>query len=238
MIRRREFSKLKRRRLHLYQRERWLISYADLATLLLAFFVVLYAVSRLDAERLAQLAASFQSSFEGAKPRMQPPTQPAEASRQEFNDLRESLEQLISDHELRRRLSIRPDRRGLILSLTEAGFYEPGSERINEAAEPIIASLARHLRRLPNQIRVEGHTDNVPIRSSRFPSNWELSTARATYMVSVLIERYGLPPHRLAAAGYGEYRPVADNATADGRMRNRRVDIVVLNSTLAETENP
>ncbi len=229
---------MKRRRPHLYQRERWLISYADLATLLLAFFVVLYAVSRLDAERLAQLAASFQSSFEGAKPKVQTVTRPAEASRQELSDLRESLEQLTNDHELRRHLSIRLDHRGLILSLSEAGFYEPGSERINEAAEPIIASLVRHLHRLPNQIRVEGHTDNVPIRSSRFPSNWELSTARATHMVSVLIERYGLPPNRLAAAGYGEHRPVADNATADGRMRNRRVDIVILNSTLAETENP
>ena len=227
--------KYQRRRRNLHQRERWLVSYADLATLLLAFFVVLYAVSRLDAERLSQLSSALQAA---AARNPAPPVSAAAPESEELRDLSRSVEQMINDEQLRGRVSIRADHRGLVISLAEAGFYDAGSDRIHDAADAIIAGLARHLRPLSNQIRVEGHSDSTPIRSPRFPSNWHLSTARATGIVSMLIERYGLDPSRLAAAGYGEHHPLADNTTTEGRERNRRVDIVVLNTTIAKTESP
>jgi len=238
MIRSNEPTYRQRRRRNLHHRERWLISYADLITLLLAFFIVLYAASRYDAERVAHLAASLPGDAKNLESSALTPATPRGPQGEELRKLSQSIEQLINDEELRSQVSIRADRRGLIISLAEAGFYDPGSDRIHDSAEAVIAGLARHLRPLPNQIRVEGHTDSTPIRSPRFPSNWHLSTARATGIVSTLIERYGFSPSRLAAAGYGEHHPIADNTTAQGRLRNRRVDIVVLNTTTAGAENP
>lgn len=227
-----------RRRGRQQHRERWLISYADLVTLLFAFFVVLYAVSRYTAEHAHHSASALQAALSDHGSPVNPVAPPHGSGDEELSKLSQGVEQMIHDEQLRGRVSIRTDRRGLVISLAEAGFYDAGSDRIHDSAEAVIAGLARHLRPLPNQIRIEGHTDSTPIHSARFPSNWHLSTARATGIVSVLIERYGLSPSRLAAAGYGEHHPLADNATAEGRLRNRRVDLVVLNTSVAQAEGP
>jgi chemotaxis protein MotB len=123
-----------------------------------------------------------------------------------------------------------------VISLPEAGSFPAGRAELSAQARNVMLDLAQELRALPNLIRVEGHTDDVPIHTPQFASNWELSTARATTVVQYLIEAGGLDPARLAAAGYAEYRPRLSNDSPDARARNRRVDIVVLDPTAAIEE--
>ncbi len=132
------------------------------------------------------------------------------------------------------RLSL--DGRGLTVSLAEAGFFSPGSDVLQADGLPVVESIAKKLKDVRYNLRVEGHTDNIPIRTARFPSNWELSTSRATHVLQYLISETGIPPSRLSAVGYGEYRPVAPNETREGRGLNRRVDIVVLSTTAEQLE--
>jgi chemotaxis protein MotB len=126
--------------------------------------------------------------------------------------------------------------RGLVVSLGEIGFFDSGSDQIQPEGKILLDTLATSLVSLGNYIRIEGHTDNVPIRTSRFPSNWELSTARATAVISHLVANFGMQPKLVSAAGYAEYRPCAPNDTVEGKARNRRVDIVVLNPAAAGVE--
>ena len=128
------------------------------------------------------------------------------------------------------------DGRGLTVSLAEAGFFAPGSAELQADGLPVVDGIAEKLRQLPYNLRVEGHTDNIPIQTAKYPSNWELSTSRATQVLRYLIGDSGLPPSRLSAVGYGEYRPVASNTTREGRGLNRRVDIVVLSTTAEQLE--
>jgi chemotaxis protein MotB len=128
-------------------------------------------------------------------------------------------------------------KRGLTVSLKEAGFFNSGSDIVKKDSMELLAMIAESLSHYTNPYRVEGHTDNVPIRSGRFQSNWELSTSRATNIVQYLVEAYGYEPERMSAAGYGEFKPVADNGTAEGRAKNRRVDIVLLSGS-SETMEP
>ena len=129
---------------------------------------------------------------------------------------------------LQDRIKVRIDQRGVIVSLSEAGFFDTGSAQVRDDAVPTLRDLAVALRSTDSPIAVEGHTDNVPIKTPLYPSNWELSTVRATSIVRYLIEEQGYDPLRLSATGFAEYRPVGDNATAEGRSQNRRVDLVVL----------
>jgi chemotaxis protein MotB len=150
--------------------------------------------------------------------------------------LKRSVEGLMGSDVLKGTVRTHVDPRGLIISLGEGGFFDSGSDQIKPEGRSLLDTMATSLVSLGNQIRVEGHTDNVPIRNSKFPSNWELSTARATAIVSYLIAKFGFSPELLSAAGYSEFRPVAPNDSEDGRSRNRRVDIVILNPSAAQNE--
>lgn len=200
-------------------RDRWLISYADLVTLLLALFIVMYAAS--DHERARKIAESFgaqNTAGNGILPEN-------EAAREE----RGKIEQRLAENPvLMQKTKIRQTKTGLVVSLSEAGFFAPGDAAINPESEAVIDTLAETLQNSEVQIRIEGHTDSTPISNTRYPSNWELSTARASTVLIRLIER-GIAPERLSAAGYGGFQPVADNATPEGRAQNRRVDVVILN---------
>ena len=125
---------------------------------------------------------------------------------------------------------LKATREGLVISLQEMGFFESGSAELRANSEAAVARIAGVLSAQTNNVRIEGHTDNVPIHNSQFASNWELSTARATEMIRLFIIQYDLPATRLSAAGYAEFHPAASNDTVAGRARNRRVDIVVLAS--------
>lgn len=127
-----------------------------------------------------------------------------------------------------RQVSVKIEKEGVVVRLEEAGFYPSGAAILLPGSEATLARIAAVLRRHPNALRIEGHTDNVPIHNSHFDSNWALSTTRATQMVKLFITQFGFPPDRLSAAGFAQYHPIASNATAAGRQLNRRVDLVVL----------
>jgi len=138
----------------------------------------------------------------------------------------------LSSEIARNEISMRREPDGLVISLREVGFFESGSPEMKAASQPAFDRIANLLRSRNYRLRIEGHTDDVPIHNSRFSSNWELSTTRATEIVRLLIVRDGFDPNRLAAAGYAEYHPVASNRSPAGRAMNRRVDIVVLGEGL------
>jgi chemotaxis protein MotB len=148
-------------------------------------------------------------------------------------ELQSLLQGEIEEHKVR----LTEDERGLTVSLAEAGFFEPGAALMNAKALAVIDRITATLSPLGYNLRVEGHTDNTPIHTAQFPSNWELSTARATFLLQYMISNGHIPPQRLSAVGYGEYRPVAQNNTPEGRAANRRVDLVVLGA-VAEKQEP
>jgi chemotaxis protein MotB len=150
--------------------------------------------------------------------------------------LKRSLEGLLPAEFSKGRVRAHLEPRGLVISLGETGLFDSGSDEIKPEGKGLLDTVANSLVSVGNHIRVEGHTDNVPINNIRFPSNWELSTTRATVVNRYMITRFGMPPESLSAAGYAEYRPAAVNDTDEGRARNRRVDIVVLNPAFSASE--
>jgi len=148
-----------------------------------------------------------------------------------MKSLQTELEKALAPEISKHVVEIKASREGLIVSLREIGFYESGSANLRPSSKQAIDRLAAILRAHDESLRIEGHTDNVPIHNAHFDSNWELSTARAADLIKLFITHYHFDPARLSAAGYAQYRPVASNDTAEGRARNRRVDIVVLNPT-------
>jgi chemotaxis protein MotB len=154
-------------------------------------------------------------------------------------DLRKSLETLQSglDLELQSgKVQLKLDARGLVISMREATFYKSGDDAVAPASFPIISKIAEVIRDLPQPLRIEGHTDSVPIHNSRFRNNWELSSARAIAMLELLRQRFGIPAERMAVAGYAENAPTDTNETAEGRAHNRRVDLVVLSADAMKSE--
>lgn len=221
--------------------ERWIVSYADMITLLLAAFVVLYAMSNPDVTKLERVRHSIEEAFSpnvlrgafGASPIFEGgaggvvPTLSEVRSR----DLVKVSDQL---GEAARRLGavsgiqIRSDAESITVSLADNLLFDSGSAELRPGARAVLAAVATVLRELPNRLRIEGHTDNVPVNNPEYPTNWELSAARATAVARYLIEEEGIPPDRLYVAGYADTRPIADNATPEGRALNRRADIVIL----------
>jgi chemotaxis protein MotB len=147
-------------------------------------------------------------------------------------ELQQVLREEVKDGMVR----ISEDGRGLTVSLAEAGFFDPGSAVMKVKALEVLDRIGEKIRVLPASIRVEGHTDNTPIHTAQFPSNWELSTARANHVLQYLLTNAQIQPMRLSAAGYGEYRPIGDNATLEGRSANRRVDLVILGAAAQQLE--
>ena len=146
----------------------------------------------------------------------------------DVSQLRRELEDALGEEIKKHEIQMRVTPEGLVVSMSEVGFFKSGEAKLLPGGQSTLTRIARVLNAQGFQIRVEGHTDNAPIHRAQFKSNWELSTARATEVVSLLVERYGLDPRSVSAAGYSEYRPVASNDTAEGRQTNRRVDLVVV----------
>jgi len=144
--------------------------------------------------------------------------------------LQKQLMRALGPEIQRHEVVLKANREGLVVTLLEIGFFDSGSAELRPTSEAAVRRIAEALGAQPNNIRVEGHTDNVPIHNAHFASNWELSTTRATELIRLFITRYRFPATRLSAAGYAEYHPAASNETVEGRAQNRRVDIVVLAS--------
>jgi chemotaxis protein MotB len=242
--------------------DRWLLTYADMITLLMALFMVLFSMSSVNTSKYESLQKALQDAFSGkvlsggkairqegsteepkhASPQMpvaaiaamtgQPTKQDPKQARQEDEDfrmLKARIDRWTREHGLQDEVSTTIARRGLVIRLlTDRVLFDSGEADLKPASGPLLRKMAQLLQiDVTHPIAVEGHTDPLPIRSERFPSNWELSTARASSVVRFLIAR-GLRSRRLFAAGYASLHPLTTNSTADGRSRNRRVEIVLL----------
>jgi chemotaxis protein MotB len=152
------------------------------------------------------------------------------AEEKDFRQIKSSIEAYLVKQGAQNKVALNITRRGLIVSLKEAGFFDSGQAQIKPEAYELINTISEAMTQYNNPLRVEGHTDNVPINTSLFPSNWELSTARATNGLKYLIKHFDVDPDKISATGYAEFRPIADNATTEGRGKNRRVDLVMLSS--------
>lgn len=146
----------------------------------------------------------------------------------EIRGIQEAIEKALAPEIHRHVVEIKQQREGLVISLREMGFFESGSATMRRSSVDAIERLVSVLRDRPEMLRIEGHTDNVPIHNAHFNSNWELSTARAMELLRIFVIDYKIAPERLTVSGYGEYHPVDTNDTPEGRGHNRRVDIVVL----------
>ena len=228
-------------------RERWLVSYADFITLLFAFFATMYAISSVDAQKLSQVSHALQVAFDdsarGRSISSGTGMLPERGSRlvarpQGAIDVRAIVTRELESELTAHRLDLVDDRRGLVLSIPEAGLFPLGSDEISPAAQALIARVAATIANVPNSVRVEGHTDDLPIHTARFLSNWDLSTARASRVIECLIEHGGIDVTRLSAAGYAEFRPRVPNDSAATRAQNRRVDVVILSEVTMRAEEP
>jgi len=254
--------------------EAWAIPYADLMTLLLAFFVVMYAISSLNESKYKVVADALNSAFGGPPRTLKPvqfgerlqtpptlppapiqtgvpgtgmdmmlptaaahlrtsqtPLQPAvlEHTRQQLDVIADEIERALAELIRARLIVVHRSELWLEVEINSDILFATGSAALEADARGILDKLAAVLANAPNQIRIEGYTDNRPIHNAQFPSNWELSAARATSVVHLLAD-HQITPERLSMAGFGEHRPHADNATAEGQGRNRRVVVVVLAS--------
>lgn len=244
----------KRRKKPHMNHERWLVSYADFITLMFAFFVVLFATAQADKKKEAAVSQAIDRAFRTLglfqPSKIDPKTRgfavsrdtsaapvnivlgdqlaASPAVRADLERLQRELQGKLSNQIAQHVVAMHIGRDGLVISLREAGFYNSGSAAPHASSMPSLDSIAETLKTAPYDIRIEGHTDNVPIHTAQFASNWELSTARASTLTRLFIERHDFRPARLSASGYAEFHPVASNATAEGRGENRRVDIIVL----------
>jgi chemotaxis protein MotB len=257
------------RKSHVSQ-DRWMVSYADFITLLFAFFVVLFAFARADQKKQVQVTRAVDLAFRSlgvfsgdtlpsdngansaagedhAAPSrntvMEEDVLSPAKVKDDLEHLHRELEQKLSSQVATHAISIKMGRDGLVVSLREAGFFSSGSATPRPETLPTLRQIAASLDHSSYDLRIEGHTDNIPIHTAEFDSNWELSSARATHIARIFIDMKAISPERISAAGYSEYHPAASNDTAEGRSENRRVDLVVLprtkiNLSAPESANP
>jgi chemotaxis protein MotB len=228
--------------------ERWLLTYADLITLLMVFFVVLYSMSQSDSVKFHRISAALEQAFnldvfqghntnglnEGT-PSVSTPIQDLFSSPEHAGEvarLEEKIQQAAATTASDQNPSVEvgSDKEGIVIRLSGSYLFDSGRAELKPNSLGILDAIAAELRGLPNDVRVDGHTDATPIDSPRYPTNWELSAARAITVTRYLTESAGIPAARLTAAGYGEYRPLAPNDTREHRALNRRVEIHILSS--------
>lgn len=212
--------------------ERWLVSYADFITLLFAFFVTMYSTSSVQEGKFRAVSDSAENAFNPShysakKIEIGPNFSAKERKTAQIGHI-VAIKEAFKELEKSNKMNVFQDRRGIVIRITDTALFNSGSAEIRKEAIEAVDRLAGVLAPMKENIHVEGHTDNMPINSVQFPSNWELSSARSTSIVRNFIS-HGVDPARLTAIGYGEYRPIAGNDTEEGRGRNRRVDIVILN---------
>jgi chemotaxis protein MotB len=225
--------------------DRWLVSYADFVTLLFAFFVVMYAISSVNESKYQEVSQSLESAFLEKKPQVNvlqeamPMQERADrlspikvdenwvADSRQLQQASDQLTQLLDEQISDDLVTVNKGNSWIELQMNSELLFLSGSADLATDSLPVLKKVAEVLKPLPNQIHVEGHTDNLPIDTSQFPSNWELSSARATTVVRDLIKN-GIDPPRLSAIGYSEFHPVADNKTEEGRFKNRRVVLLII----------
>lgn len=219
---------------------RWLLTYSDMITLLMIFFITMYVISNVNMEKFRALAENLSITLRGTPAGLLPdgaallPGQGGEAA--QMAQIEAELKEYLEKQNLRHQVTVRQEERGLVISFQETILFPKGSATLTPEARRVISRVGNILKEVPNYIRVEGHTCDLPINTPQFPSNWELSSARATNVVRELITASGIPPERLSATGYGEYRPRYPNDTEEHRQLNRRIDILILRTEYRQVE--
>ena len=238
--------------------ESWLLPYSDLLTLLLALFIVLFAVSSVDSSKFDKISRAFNMAFEGGTGVFQNPSpipeerltgikgeegtdkekekKPAEMEKEKLSDIQKKMNAYIAENELDEKLSTSLTDGGLLLTIRDNVLFDSGVAEVRKRDENVAREIASLLvMEPPRNIMISGHTDNVPIRNVEFESNWELSVMRAINFMKLLLENDKLDPSLFSANGFGEYKPVVSNETEAEKARNRRVEILILPQTsLAE----
>mgnify|MGYP000938784621 CR=1 FL=1 len=234
----------------------WMTTYSDMVTLLLTFFVLLYSFSAIDLHRFQEVMSAIQYSFLGRTGILSGTLEEVGAEEGERLDVAdyagpeadqnlsiqeqellemmaqleetyEEVRQFLKQAGLEKEIALRLEERGIVMELPEKILFDSGRAEIKNEFLPTLDLLAELIAGLRNQIIIEGHTDNIPIRTFLYPSNWELSVARAVSVARCLVERHHLEPGRFLVTGYGEYHPLGSNDTPEGRARNRRVTVVI-----------
>lgn len=210
----------------------WMITYGDMVTLVLCFFIALFAFSTIDKQKYVQIAQSLRGALSGGEGvfRGQVSTSDTNFNRynQMFNQMYQELRRIIDNEELRGKAEITITERGITISFKEKLFFKIGSADILPEAFPILEQVGNVLKERAYPLRIEGHTCDLPINSVQFPSNWELSAIRAVRVSKHLINKVGYRPELISIAGYGEYQPLVPNINEENRAKNRRVDIVII----------
>lgn len=233
--------------------ERWLVSYADFITLLFAFFVSMYAISTVNESKYKALSESLQSAFAvttstsaifsgtgvgglggglGEVPRLEEgePPKISNRFRQNFSSDFRRISKALKSLQGKTNMTLMLDERGIVVRLSQPMLYKVGSAELKPEAYEVLNEIAAVVKTISRNVKIEGHTDNLPILSKEYPTNWDLSSARALVVLKYLLSKHAFDPTKISASGYGEFRPIATNDTLRGRSKNRRVDIVLLNS--------
>ena len=217
---------------------RWMIPYADLLTLLLGLFLVLYAWSVMP-EKPEEQTESTQTKSRKTVSKVQSTKGKVSKDAAKSNPLTKVpgiKSTILAKLQAQKGIRVWEEARGTVISMNDSLLFPASEADVTDSTKKTLDQFANSLKAFPNPVRVEGHTDNSPIQGGKYPSNWELSTARATNVVRYLINQHGIPPTRLTASGYGEFRPIAQNSTIEGKQKNRRVDIVILNALTGAQE--
>ena len=232
-----------------HEGEPWLLPYSDLMTLLLALFIALFAISQTDQKKLAQMAQAFSAAFNMGGPSFFDQAGPNVSRQREImsdedqgnaayiqenealEDIKRQLDEYIKQNNMEGELSTQLEEEGLMIRIKEKALFPSGSAELVAESQRIGPLVAGLLASIPERVLISGHTDNVPINTAQYPSNWELSSSRAlTFMKFLLSLNDTLNPARFSAIGYSEYRPIATNDTEEGKQQNRRVEILIARS--------
>jgi chemotaxis protein MotB len=231
--------------------ERWMLTYLDMITLLFVLFVVLYSMANVNMSKFKALASSMSMAFGSGGKNLITSNggggNGIDSQSTAFINVREnnefkSMVKLVKEYAAKQGISKKLDakitERGLVVNLADSLLFESGSAGLSTKAQEILDRLADIIFATKKQIRVEGHTDNMPIHNAQYQSNWQLSTDRATNVIMYWISKYPDQASNLSAAGYGEFKPIASNGTPEGRTLNRRVDLVILRESASRIEVP
>lgn len=246
---------------------KWMVTYSDMVTLILVFFILLFSMSQIDLAKFEAISESFRNRnilefFPSAVPMDNPtehtstlesgkqtnefdtPTQlpditdkDRDAEKEDSLDvLLADIDMFLDDNDLNDVITANRTERGVVLVLQESILFDPGEAVIIDSGKPFLKKIGVLLSQLPNNVKVEGHTDSTPMSSFRYPSNWELSGARASSVIRYLLDEYEFDMSRFSLVGYGETRPVQPNDSPENMKKNRRVEIIILNDVLTDNE--
>jgi chemotaxis protein MotB len=228
--------------------ETWLVPYSDMLTLLLALFIVMFAMSETDKTKFQKMSEQFSVIFSGGgssqtfdKPgdTFVPPQSSKMSSEEDtMKEIKKFLDEEIEKAGHSDKVKVVVNKEGLEISMQDLVLFNSGDDKILNQSSPLLLQISKGLRSLDNDIKIVGHTDNIPIKTQKFQSNWDLSAMRAINVMHFLVNAGGLKPERFSIQGYGEYMPKFDNSTAEGRAKNRRVEILVVRKYPLNTEQP